>query len=51
MTKLSFKKGTAAFKKRKKIAEGIAKKNPNMPMAKKFAIASSVVKKMKGMMK
>ena len=43
--KLSFKKGTFAFKKRRKVAEAIAKDNPNMPMDQKFKIATDAVKK------
>ena len=44
---ISFKKGSPRFKNRRKVAEGIAKKNPGMPMSKKMAIATSVVKRMK----
>ena len=42
---MSFKKGSFGFKKRKKVAESIAAKNPGMSMAKKFAIATSAVEK------
>lgn len=42
--KLSFKKGTLAFRKRRKVAEAIAAKNPAMPMDKKFKIATAAVK-------
>lgn len=43
--KLSFKKGTFAFKKRRRVAEAIAEKNPSMPMDQKFKIATAAVKK------
>lgn len=39
--KLSFKKGTFAFKKKRKVVA----KNPAMPMAKKFKIVTSAVEK------
>lgn len=45
--KLSFKKGTAAFRKRRKVAEAIAAKDPSMPMDQKFKIATAAVKKEK----
>jgi len=45
--KMSFKKGTFGFRKRRKVAEGIAMDNPMMPMDQKFKIATSVVKKAK----
>jgi len=43
--KVSFKKGTKAFKKRKRIAEGIARRNPVMPIDRKFRLATAAVKK------
>lgn len=43
--KPSFKKGTFAFKKRRKIAEAIARNNPSMATDKKFKIATSAVEK------
>lgn len=43
---LSFKAGTPAASKRSNIAEGIAKKNPKLGMANKFAIATAVTKKL-----
>lgn len=46
--KVSFKKGTFAFKKRRKVAEAIAKKSPGMPMDKKFKIATAAVEKSEG---
>lgn len=43
--KISFKKGTSANKKRKEIAEAILRKNPGISKSRKFAIATSAVKK------
>lgn len=40
-----FGKGSAMAKKRSDIAEGIAKKNPGIPMSSKFAIATAQTKK------
>ena len=45
-SKVSFKKGTRAYGKRRQIAEAIARKNPNISMGKKFRIATAAVKKM-----
>ena len=45
--KVSFKKGTKAAKKRKEIAEAIMRKNPGISKSKKFAFATSTVKKMR----
>ena len=47
MSKLSFKKGTTADKKRREIAEAILKENSGISDDKKFAIATSMVKKMR----
>jgi hypothetical protein len=45
--KMSFKKGTAAATERSRIAEGIQREHPGMPMGKKMAIATAAVKKEK----
>jgi hypothetical protein len=43
---LSFRKGTAAFAKRRQIAEAIAREHPGVDMATKFKEATATVKKM-----
>ena len=43
--RLSFKAGSPAAAKRSTIAEGVAKSNPGLPMANKFAIATAQTKK------
>lgn len=45
MRKLSFKKGTAAYSKRREVAEAIAREHPGIAMSKKFRIATAAVKK------
>lgn len=45
MAKLSFKKGTAAYAKRRQIAEAIARKNPGIDMGTKFREATAATKK------
>lgn len=45
--KLSFRKGTGAYAKRRQIAEAIAREHPGVPMATKFAEATAAVKKMR----
>lgn len=45
LTDLSFKPGKPAFKKRRAVAEAIAADEPDMPMDKKFAIATATTKK------
>lgn len=44
---LSFRKGTAAFAKRRQIAEAIAREHPGVSMATKFKEATAAVKKMR----
>jgi len=44
-SKLSFRKGTAAYGKRREVAEAIAREHPGISMASKFKIATSAVKK------
>lgn len=45
MSKLSFKRGTAAYKKRKEITHAILRENPGIDEGKKFAIATAATKK------
>ena len=45
MAKVRFKKGTAAYAKRREIAEAIARDNPGISMARKFKIATAAVKR------
>lgn len=41
---MSFKKGTFGFKKRRKVAEAVGKKDPGLSMSSKFKIATSAIK-------
>jgi len=43
--KISFKKGTAAYAKRREVAEAIARTHPGIDMARKFRIATAAVKR------
>lgn len=43
--KISFKKGSAGFMKRREVAEAIARKRPGISMARKFRIATAAVKR------
>lgn len=43
--KVSFKKGTHAFAKRREVAEAIARKHPGISMERKFKIATAAVKR------
>lgn len=47
MAKLSFKRGSADYKKRKEITHAILRENPGIDEGKKFAIATAAVKKMR----
>lgn len=41
--RLSFKAGTRAYKKRRRVAEAIARKHPGVSMSSKFRIATAAV--------
>jgi hypothetical protein len=43
--RISFKKGTPGYAKRREIAEAIARKNPGIDMTTKFKEATAAVKK------
>jgi len=43
--RISFKKGTPGYAKRREVAEAIAREHPGISMASKFKIATSAVKK------
>lgn len=45
MPKLSFRKGTPAYAKRRQIAEAIARENPGIDMGTKFREATAATKK------
>lgn len=42
---ISFRKGGSAYRQRKKVAEGVARSNPGLSKSRKFAIATSAVKR------
>ncbi len=43
--KISFKKGTPGYAKRREVAEAIARERPGISMASKFKIATAAVKR------